>query len=91
MTFGGRYVLRFCTNVLCKVLDFAGASDCHTIYTSHCTNNKRSPQSLPWGDKWPWLLLLLVNIIGPIIYFVVGSNKLDEKAAEYQDLQERQM
>ena len=48
-------------------------------------------KSLPWGDKWPWLLLLLVNIIGPIIYFVVGSNKLDEKAAEYQDLQERHM
>jgi len=47
-------------------------------------------KSLPWRDKWPWLLLLFVNLIGPIIYFVVGSNKLDEKAAEHQDLQEGQ-
>ena len=50
-------------------------------------------KSLPWGQKWPWLLLLLVNIIGPIIYFAVGSNLLDEKVAQqqnqYQDTQER--
>ena len=38
---------------------------------------------LPWGKKWAWLLLLLVQPIGPIIYFVVGSKKLDVKADEY--------
>jgi len=42
---------------------------------------------LPWGEKWLWLPLLLVNIFGPIIYFVVGSRILDEKSA-LQDTQE---
>ena len=46
-------------------------------------------KELPWSEKWPWLLLFFVNIIGPIIYFVVGSNKLDERAANYLDEQER--
>jgi len=47
-------------------------------------------KALPWGQKWVWLLLVLfVNIIGPIVYFAVGSNILEEKAAQYQDLQER--
>ena len=32
--------------------------------------------------KLPWILLItLVNIFGPIIYFVVGSGWLDKKAA----------
>jgi len=48
-------------------------------------------KALPWGQKWGWLLLiLLVDLIGPIIYFAVGSNMLEEKAAQYQDSQERQ-
>ena len=34
------------------------------------------------SEKLPWICLLFVNIIGPIIYFAVGSTKLDEKAAE---------
>ena len=44
---------------------------------------------LPWGEKWPWLLLLLANPIGPVIYFVIGSGNLDEKAANYQETKER--
>jgi len=43
---------------------------------------------LPWKDKWMWLPLLLVNIIGPIVYLVVGSRLLDEKAAILQGNQE---
>ena len=35
---------------------------------------------LPMKDKWHWLPLLFVNTIGPIIYLVVGSKKLDAKA-----------
>ncbi|MCL2527798.1 MAG: PLDc N-terminal domain-containing protein [Defluviitaleaceae bacterium] len=46
-------------------------------------------KNLPWGQKWFWLPLLLVNLLGPIIYFVAGSNILDEKAAEYQETQGR--
>ena len=36
-------------------------------------------------EKLPWILLLFVNIIGPILYFVIGSGKLDEKAARRGD------
>ena len=37
-------------------------------------------------EKLPWILLvILLNIFGPIIYFVIGSNKLDEKAARRED------
>jgi len=34
---------------------------------------------LPFRDKWKWMLLLFVDIIGPIIYLTVGSKKLDSK------------
>jgi len=35
------------------------------------------------SDKLLWVIIVvLVNLIGPIIYFVVGSNMLDEKAAK---------
>lgn len=44
---------------------------------------------LSWGMKWMWLPLLLVSMIGPIIYFVVGSNMLDEKAAKLQEATDR--
>ena len=44
---------------------------------------------LPWNQKWVWLLILFVNLIGPIIYFAVGSNLLEEKSTEYQESQER--
>ena len=44
---------------------------------------------VPGSDKLIWLLLsLLVNPIGPIIYFAIGSNKLDERAAEIEDNKE---
>ncbi|MCL2874497.1 MAG: hypothetical protein FWE29_06180 [Defluviitaleaceae bacterium] len=34
---------------------------------------------LAFKYKWKWFLLLFVDIIGPIIYFVFGSKSLDEK------------
>jgi len=34
---------------------------------------------LPLSSKWKWIPLLFVNIIGPIIYFAVGSKSLDKK------------
>ena len=34
---------------------------------------------LAFKDKWMWLPLMFVNIIGPIIYFAVGSKSLDRK------------
>ena len=37
-------------------------------------------KDVPWREKWPWLLLALINIFGPIFYFLVGSRILDEKA-----------
>jgi len=47
-------------------------------------------KALPWGQKWLWLVLVLaVDLIGPIVYFAVGSNLLEEKAANNQDSQER--
>jgi len=44
-------------------------------------------KTIPWGQKWPWLLLIFVSTFGPIIYFVVGSRILDEKSAEGNDNQ----
>jgi len=43
-------------------------------------------KTLPWSQKWGWLLcILLLDLIGPIIYFAVGSNMLDEKIAKLED------
>jgi len=51
-------------------------------------NMARKP--LPWNQKWGWLLLvLLVDMIGPIVYFAVGSNILEEKVAHNEDTQGR--
>ena len=37
-------------------------------------------------EKLPWIILIiLVNIFGPIIYFAVGSSQLDEKIARRED------
>ena len=36
-------------------------------------------------DKLPWLILLFVNIIGPILYFAIGSNMLDQKALDKEE------
>jgi len=42
------------------------------------------------NDKIIWLLIsLFINPLGPILYFAVGSTKLDEKAAQLQDNEER--
>jgi len=46
-------------------------------------------KALPWSQKWIWLPILLINLIGPIAYFAIGSNMLDEKAADYQENRER--
>ena len=38
------------------------------------------------NDKVLWLaVIILINIIGPIIYFAIGSAKLDEKAAQEEN------
>ena len=43
-------------------------------------------KQVPASDKLLWLLLvLLINIIGPIIYFAIGSSKLDDKAASLEN------
>jgi len=36
---------------------------------------RRNPQQVRWGIKWPWFLILLINIIGPLIYFVFGRKE----------------
>ena len=47
-------------------------------------------KKVPAGEKALWLVvILLVNIIGPIIYFAVGSSMLDEKAANLENEQRR--
>ena len=46
-------------------------------------------KELPWSEKWLWLVIaLFVNIIGPIVYFAVGANMLEEKVAAHQDAEE---
>jgi hypothetical protein len=41
------------------------------------------------GDKALWaVIIIFVNIIGPIIYFAVGSNMLDQKAAQLEENEE---
>ncbi|MFY9140427.1 MAG: PLDc N-terminal domain-containing protein [Thermacetogeniaceae bacterium] len=36
---------------------------------------RRDPQQVRWGVKWPWVLILLINIIGPLIYFAFGREE----------------
>ena len=39
---------------------------------------------LPMASKWKWIPLIFVNVvfpIGSIIYFAIGSESLDKKAA----------
>lgn len=46
-------------------------------------------KNVPTGDKVFWLLIvLIVNLIGPIIYFAVGSSKLEEKEANLENERE---
>ena len=43
-------------------------------------------KKVPTADKVIWLLVvLLVNIIGPIVYFAVGAGMLEQKAAQIED------
>jgi len=42
---------------------------------------------LPLNMKWKWIPLLFVNYIGPIIYFAVGSRKLDEKVDAFCEVE----
>ena len=43
-------------------------------------------KKVPQNDKILWFLLILfVNLIGPIIYFAIGSSKLDEKEASLEN------
>ena len=48
------------------------------IIISAIVSIARKPIS--WSGKWWWLLVLLIQPIGPIIYFVVGSRMLNKKA-----------
>jgi len=34
---------------------------------------------LAFKHKWKWFLLLFVDIVGPILYFIIGSKSLDKK------------
>ena len=43
-------------------------------------------KDVPAQDKLIWILLsIFINIIGPIIYFAIGSKMLDEKAQTKND------
>jgi hypothetical protein len=33
---------------------------------------KRDRTQVRGGLKWPWVIVLLINIIGPLVYFVFG-------------------
>jgi hypothetical protein len=40
----------------------------------------------PWNEKIGWLLLIiLVDVIGPVIYFAVGVSQLEQKNSERED------
>jgi len=40
-------------------------------------------------NKALWIILLFVNLIGPIIYFAVGANMLDQKSADQEEGESR--
>jgi len=43
-------------------------------------------KEVPGQDKLIWILIIvLVSTIGPIIYFAIGSNMLDQKIAQDED------
>ena len=53
-----------------------------TLFIVALTSILRKP--LPLSSKWKWVPLLFVNVIGPVIYFAVGSRSLNKKAAMLQ-------
>jgi len=39
-------------------------------------------KDLPFGEKFPWLLVILfISTFGPILYLIIGSKHLDNKIA----------
>ena len=46
---------------------------------------------LPWSRKWWWLLLIPIATIGPIFYFAIVANILDEQASKFLDEQENRL
>ena len=47
-------------------------------------------KEVPISDKILWILIIIfVNLIGPIVYFAIGSSMLDKKAAELEEAAER--
>ena len=47
-------------------------------------------KEVPSTDKLIWILLIIfVSTIGPILYFAIGSNALDQKAAQNEEEQNR--
>jgi len=48
-------------------------------------------KQVPREDKLIWgLIIVFANILGPILYFAIGSNSLDQKAAALEEIRERQ-
>jgi len=44
----------------------------------------------PMSEKVIWLLIVVfINLIGSVLYFVLGSGMLDEKWARQQDLRDQ--
>ncbi|MDD4359652.1 MAG: PLDc N-terminal domain-containing protein [Syntrophaceticus sp.] len=33
---------------------------------------RRESQQVRWEIRWPWVIILLINIVGPLIYFAFG-------------------
>ena len=43
-------------------------------------------KQVPTNDKLIWVILVVfVATIGPILYFAIGSNQLDQKVADSED------
>ncbi|MCL2593131.1 MAG: PLDc N-terminal domain-containing protein [Defluviitaleaceae bacterium] len=43
-------------------------------------------KKMPFRDVWHWVLIvLLLDLVGPILYFAVGSKMLDETKAKKEE------
>ena len=51
-----------------------------TALLSLLRKNVQTNDKLLWGA-----IIVFINLIGPIIYFAIGSNLLDQKAADMED------
>ena len=46
-------------------------------------------KDVPGADKLLWVLIIIfVTTIGPILYFAVGSNMLDQKIAQREETEQ---